>query len=168
MITETHLGVRCAACGHVYAVPRQRGVGQVRLTARARCIQTLPTGEMCGSRLHGAMLYKAKDPSYVEASALTDYVVVRQSVVDAAQAARVEQAVAKVRLQYEPRVAELERELEELKSTDLAQEVIRLRTTYETPCKGLANRHEEDGSSSGVVPCGGFLGHAGDCAEVWA
>lgn len=168
-VVETHFGVRCSACGHVYAIPRQRGaMGQVRLAARARCIQTLPSGELCGSRMHGAMLYKAKDPSYIAASALLGFVVVQQGAVDTAQAERVERAVADVRRQYEPRVAELERELADLKSTDLAQEVIRLRTRYETPCGGLVKRHADDGSSSGVVPCGGFLGHAGDCAEVWA
>jgi len=47
------------------------------------------------------------------------------------------------------------------KVVELEAEVARLREKYETPCKGLAK------IAGGVGKCGGFLGHPGDCAEVW-
>jgi hypothetical protein len=56
-----------------------------------------------------------------------------------------------------PSYEELEARLAELQA-----EVTRLTTKYETPCPGLARNAQGD-----VVSCGGFLGHPGDCAEVW-
>lgn len=48
------------------------------------------------------------------------------------------------------------------KVVDLQTEVDRLKVKYETPCPGLAKN-----TNNNVIKCGGFLGHPGNCAEVW-
>lgn len=50
---------------------------------------------------------------------------------------------------------------------ELEARVAELERKYETPCNGLVNKYDEAGHKTGVVNCGGFLGHPGDCAEVW-
>jgi hypothetical protein len=50
----------------------------------------------------------------------------------------------------------------------LEAEVARLKDKYETPCKGLVKAYgPKDVLGHKTVPCGGFMGHPGECAEVW-
>lgn len=65
-------------------------------------------------------------------------------------------------------------ELTPVQIADLADEVVRLRAEvdrlkakYETSCKGLVRHYGSSPEDWRMVPCGGFLGHPGACAEVW-
>lgn len=170
-VHETHFTVKCPVCDQRYLVPR--GTGQHRVGVRAflkrgpRCTQpNNDFGGVCGTPLAESQIYtvrNGREPVIVpNPQSLLDWVVVRDLVytnlaTEAARAKRVDH-----------HVAELESELAKLKATDLAAEVARLREKYETPCKGLVKRYGVDNALGyKTVPCGGFLGHPGDCAEVW-
>lgn len=82
-----------------------------------------------------------------------------------AEAHRIAQEAAQV-----PEVPQVTVESLQARVSELEAELAQLREKHETPCKGLV--HGVHFAANGapvddIRHCGGFLGHSGECAEVW-
>lgn len=172
-VTETHFVVKCHTCGQAYLV--ERGVGQGGQTAflakGPRCINTsgnvetsgkgayygvVPQGQVCGALL-GRGMFRGQGHRNATREDLLGWTVARKDQVFT-----------------KPPVVEVEKVVERVIDTEetaaLRAEIARLKERYETPCPGLVHGHHfaaNGGEVPDIRPCGGFLGHPGQCAEVW-
>lgn len=98
---------------------------------------------------------------------LTLHTVAPKSITESRDAAIAEAARLSARVdQIQAALDDAYRVIAALDPDGLRTELAALRLLHETPCPGLVHPWEE--GQEGVQPCGGYLGHPGDCAPYWA